>query len=238
MKFEKKGYEMEITDVAKSKSASQVLECRFHVSGIVSGAVLVSPEKDSRIQTWAVCLRHSDILRILGVSAPELLVQVPEDISSEIQKIYEAEKKHESEEKRKMIDLLLSGALPVREDIIDGYPFTRIDVPFEILHSAVEIILAEYDLAEMAGEVVEKISGREPVADSLPKIVYILCEKLIQEKAAEKEMIAQAIAGKKSVLIAEYTSSCDGTEPECSTDIIRKFAESDGSIRYERIHTY
>ena len=58
------------------------------------------------------------------------------------------------------------------------------------------------------------------------------------KKAERQAKITEAQTTGQSVLLHRWAVSCDGTEYECSVDLIEEYAYPDGSVRTQRIHTY
>ena len=58
------------------------------------------------------------------------------------------------------------------------------------------------------------------------------------KKAERQTKITEAQATGQPVLLRHWTVSCDGTELDCSVDLIEEYAYPDGSVRTQRIHTY
>ena len=56
--------------------------------------------------------------------------------------------------------------------------------------------------------------------------------------AEEQAKIAEAQTTGQPVLLHHWTAPCDGTEYECSVDLIEQYAYPNGSIKQHRIHTY
>lgn len=92
--------------------------------------------------------------------------------------------------------------------------------------------LRVYVPADKLAALVERKRGEKAEKDAAK------AAKLAAREADRAVKIAQARETGKPVELARWTEGCDGSVDECSTDIVYRLAQPDGTIMIERIHTH
>lgn len=196
------------------------------------------PTMDLKTKQYGYRVNDQEFIKKIGFKQSSILLT---DIEEEVKKMFsekENAKKEKSEEERKQ--MIKKGVIIKWHDgdYLQAYEVTNLGEELEQLGLAHYVEGWGYKLDKK--DIIETLGLNFSLEQAE---AYAQNNKKIDKKEiARQEKVQQAIKEAKEtgkmVLIEEYLVDCDGTESECSTDIIKEYATPDGITITKRIHTH
>ena len=202
---------------------------------------------------WGFGLFSYKLAKKFGGHNPNMFVK-----HEQAQKFFEEARKQRNEflkekkaHERQVKQMIMEDTIKIRVRFYEGSPLSGY-MPSGIIGGVGEIaseILIELGVAKnvegwgtlVDDDVVEKL-GKEFFYSELLDLVLPRIEEEAKKENIKRDKISKkfelAKRTGKPVLIREVVEECDGSVEECSLDIVKTYAQPDGTTTTKRIHTY
>ncbi|HQM85478.1 MAG TPA: hypothetical protein PLD55_12440 [bacterium] len=215
----KDGKRLEVT-LAKNLSGEFSIPCTVSFNGVSVKGICSSDR---------VAINKVNIKKLLGITIPvseaKIMLDSKIDIEYTINEALEYIRNNKIE-----FRFSTSEETGLKESL--GFYINDEYIPYHMIAKANNITLEREEAEDL---LLKNVNGTGNMVISIEDLKI---EKINNEEIKRQKMINKAVETGEKQLINKISVECDGSVPECSTDIIYLWAMPNGTVKSERIHTY